>query len=356
MFSENFIIDTPVEIDPDLFTYIDEERAYLLGWIASNAHVTTAKCTIVVQLTDQHIIPTLKKIIGADVTVTFSKLGDQDFLLLGLVSAEVCAAIANRFECALNNGVLDRSEIRFPVLPNTGLRWAFIRGMFDANGYMKLHDDGNRMSTNILSLSAPLLEALHRASDLPGDVKEGRVEWLGLNTVDFLHGIYGASRVHLESKYQKYVQIINWRPAVNKIPAFRYQRVDARAVAPTKVRGTDSGYDLWLVELIREEAGVRYYSTGLRVQPDTGYYFELVGRSSISKSGHMLANNIGIIDASYTGPVIAALRKVDATAPDLVLPARLVQLIPRQRVHLAAVEGDVETTQRSVGGFGSTGV
>lgn len=143
--------------------------------------------------------------------------------------------------------------------------------------------------------------------------------------------------------------------STRKLPSFRYVRMNEKAIPPTKIYKTDSGYDLHLVELLKEEGGVKYYTTCIKVQPDPGYYFELVGRSSISKTGHMLANNIGIIDASYTGPIIAALRKIDPSAPDLILPCRLVQLIPRQHIHLEAIEGDMETTQRGSGGFGSTG-
>jgi dUTP pyrophosphatase len=144
--------------------------------------------------------------------------------------------------------------------------------------------------------------------------------------------------------------------STKKLPSFRYVRMNEKAIPPKKFHINDSGYDLNLVELLKEEGGVKYYTTWLKVQPDPGYYFELVGRSSISKTGHMLANNIGIIDATYNGPIIVALRKIDPSAPDLILPCRLVQLIARQLIHLEAIEGDMETTQRGSGGFGSTGM
>ena len=98
------------------------------------------------------------------------------------------------------------------------------------------------------------------------------------------------------------------------------------------------------------------YDTGIAVQPPWGYYFELVGRSSISKTGYIVANSVGIIDASYTGSLKVALIKINKDAPDLELPARLVQLIPRQLVHMEAIEvNDLAHTQRAGGGFGSTG-
>jgi dUTP pyrophosphatase len=92
------------------------------------------------------------------------------------------------------------------------------------------------------------------------------------------------------------------------------------------------------------------------VQPENGYYFDLVGRSSISKTGWMVANNIGIIDASYTGTVIVALVKIDPDAHEIELPCKLVQLIPRQLILMEPIEVDsLDDTERGDKGFGSSG-
>ena len=138
--------------------------------------------------------------------------------------------------------------------------------------------------------------------------------------------------------------------------SFKYKKTLLQAVAPKKGHPSDSGFDLYLVEKIKEDNGVHWYDTGIAVEPPEGYYFEVVGRSSISKSGFMMANNIGIIDQSYRGSLKVALVKVNDQAPDLDLPCRLVQLIPRQYVHLDPVEvEDLSETVRGDGGFGSTG-
>jgi dUTP pyrophosphatase len=99
------------------------------------------------------------------------------------------------------------------------------------------------------------------------------------------------------------------------------------------------------------------YATGISVRPPPGFYFDLVARSSLSKTGYMLANGIGIIDRDYTGEILVALRKIDKDAPDLVLPAKIVQLIPRRWYDMIPVEAPAEglpKTDRGDGGFGST--
>lgn len=138
--------------------------------------------------------------------------------------------------------------------------------------------------------------------------------------------------------------------------SFDYIETDINALPPQKAYPTDSGFDLFLIKKIKEENGVYMYDTGIAIKPPEGYYFELVGRSSISKSGYMLANNIGVIDETYRGSIKVALVKVKPDAKELELPIRLVQLIPRNLILMKPnkVENLDETT-RGDGGFGSSG-
>ena len=137
--------------------------------------------------------------------------------------------------------------------------------------------------------------------------------------------------------------------------SFKFQKVNPNALGPHKTYDSDSGFDLCLIEHIKTEMGVSWYDTGIAVQPPDGYYFEVHGRSSIAKSGYMLANNVGIIDNSYRGTIKVALLKVNANAPELTLPCRIVQIIPRRLVHLHPEEcASLDDTTRGTGGFGST--
>lgn len=137
---------------------------------------------------------------------------------------------------------------------------------------------------------------------------------------------------------------------------FYFSKLHPEAVAPKKSRASDSGYDVVLIEKVKTVGDVEFYSTGINVEPAFGYYLDMVPRSSFSKSGYELANSIGIIDRSYRGPLIAGIRKVDKNAPDIELPARWFQVIPRRIDHVEWVELDsLDETERGSGGFGSTG-
>ena len=137
---------------------------------------------------------------------------------------------------------------------------------------------------------------------------------------------------------------------------------------PRKAHATDAGYDVSVFKVHQRHfaSHVTVYDTGLRLRPHTdNVYFELVARSSLFKRGYMLVNNVGVIDNGYRGPILVALYKFNRDAPDLELPARVAQLIPRTMVPVAFVP-DRETVSRQEknkkkrplsrgeGGFGST--
>jgi deoxyuridine 5'-triphosphate nucleotidohydrolase len=209
---------------------------------------------------------------------------------------------------------------------------------------------------------------------VPGVESDKGLEYTGINVVEFLHMLYkDAEYVNFNHLYGSYKSLLYcWEPSfvthnymLNALSsyqyrgegmAFKFTKTLQNAVSPQKAHITDTGYDLCIVEKVKEENGMILYDTGIAVQPPMGYYFELVGRSSISKTGYIVANSIGIIDASYTGSLKVALIKVNKDAPDIQLPARIVQLIPRQLIHLDAIEvKDLNDTTRAEGGFGSSG-
>ena len=130
------------------------------------------------------------------------------------------------------------------------------------------------------------------------------------------------------------------------------------AVLPSKAHPTDVGYDLTLVEKHKTLDHGVMYDTGVRASPPPGYYIEVVPRSSLSKTGWIMANSMGIIDPSYTGNIYVALYPVSERVPELQLPFKGFQMVLR-RSHEAEVVNMTDlaaqtTTARGDGGFGST--
>ena len=129
------------------------------------------------------------------------------------------------------------------------------------------------------------------------------------------------------------------------------------AIIPFKTNDTDVGYDLTIIDIKKEiHETCTLYTTGIVIKPRVGYYTEIVPRSSIIKSGYMLANSVGVIDNTYTGELMIALIKVNPDAKPIELPFRGFQLIFRKQEEAEfELVDDVVETIRGNGGFGSTG-
>ena len=139
--------------------------------------------------------------------------------------------------------------------------------------------------------------------------------------------------------------------------SLKFVRKNTEAVVPSRAHPSDVGLDLVAIKKHKVfPNGVVLYDTGIAVSPPKGYFVEIVPRSSISKSGWMLANSVGTIDPSYTGNLYIALVRVDSNSPEPQLPFCLCQMVLRKAEYFDVEEVTVLTdTDRGEGGFGSTG-
>ena len=128
------------------------------------------------------------------------------------------------------------------------------------------------------------------------------------------------------------------------------------SVIPTKAGPNEIGYDLTIISIVNIiNSNTIMYDTGISVEPSDGLYTEIVPRSSLIKTGYILTNSIGIIDPTYRGTLKIVLTKIEKDTPDLELPCKKFQLIPRQIINtITEVVTDLSNTSRNTGGFGST--
>jgi deoxyuridine 5'-triphosphate nucleotidohydrolase len=141
------------------------------------------------------------------------------------------------------------------------------------------------------------------------------------------------------------------------IPTLGFKLCSDLAVLPSK-RAIDVGFDLTIVDVYQTiSEKITMFETSVALDIPPGYYVELLPRSSMSKTGYMLANSVGVIDPSYSGTVKVPLIKVDSTMPDLQLPCKIAQLILKPYVYSHVSEvNHIRPTTRGTGGFGSTNV
>jgi dUTP pyrophosphatase len=140
-------------------------------------------------------------------------------------------------------------------------------------------------------------------------------------------------------------------------PIVYFKITDEKAVIPTRGNEYAVGHDLTIISKFKQlTPKTALYDTGIQIQPSAGYYTEIIPRSSLSKSGYMLSNSIGIIDPDYRGNLLVALTHVDDNTPEIIFPFKCAQLVLRkfEPMNMVRVE-KLDDTVRGDGGFGSTG-
>jgi len=114
----------------------------------------------------------------------------------------------------------------------------------------------------------------------------------------------------------------------------KFKKTLEGAVIPSKKSASDSGYDLTIIkEVKRISKNTAIYDTGIQVSVPVGFFTKIYLRSSMSKTGYILSNQVGVIDCSYTGNLKIALTKVDHELPDLELPLKCAQLVLQRHYH-----------------------
>lgn len=133
----------------------------------------------------------------------------------------------------------------------------------------------------------------------------------------------------------------------------KYQKLHDSAAAPIKREG-DCGYDLTATWMRPDDLYLEY-GTSLAIAIPAGYVGLLFPRSSVSKTGLIMANCVGVIDQNYRGELKIRFKKIGEGA-EYEIGERVAQLLI---VPIAEPEwqdvGPLDTTNRGTGGFGSTG-
>lgn len=343
-------------LDDSFFQTIDTEgKAYLLGWIASDGTITRGSIGVFIHRKDESVIRQWKQILGAELRT----LKVRDLVGISINSQQVVRDVCRWLKIEPGK---KSATVGFPELADDSLTWAFVRGFFDGDGSIVRPNQERGPRCNIVTGSQAFRDAFRAWCPVRASYSSDHIEWAGPSALDFLARIYDRATYRLARKHDLYLDWCIWEPSLGGSPkqvrgaCFRWARTDMAAVAPRKTRASDSGYDLTIIKRVKGHGLVEFFDTCVKVQPDFGWYFDVVPRSSISKTGYMMANSFGVIDRTYTGTILIALIKIDPNAPELPLPATIAQMIPRPIVHLQIEEVDeLDDTERGAGGFGSTG-
>ena len=306
----------------DFIKYFDEidtmEKAYILGFLFNESKIYFVDVHIKFDMKHVHDIDIIRKF-GSSII----RLRENIEIL---VTEDISDAICSSY-----------NKYRYKLYIPESYRELFFRGYFEAStqpacsfselDLMCLKDDFFKNSTPTLT---PTTVSLY-------------------TNIDFLGKLY-----------QTYlgIQRGNLYFFLNRTSEIKVVRKHSLAVLPSKLNESDTGFDLTVIEKVKNlTVNVELWDTGLVVVPPLGYYIEIVPRSSISKSGYMLANSVGIIDSGYRGTLMIALLKISASTVPVKAPWRCCQMILRKHENTCIQEYSSiqeRSTARNTCGFGSS--
>lgn len=139
-------------------------------------------------------------------------------------------------------------------------------------------------------------------------------------------------------------------------------REDETVKFPTYAKPGDACMDVYVHSVEKKDDGRIVYHTGLHFALSEDYEMEIRPRSSMTKTLAIMQNAPGTLDEGYTGELMIVHRSLDN--PNIAMAQydvgdRCAQILVRRRERIiwyeVATQEELGVTERSAGGFGSSG-
>lgn len=140
------------------------------------------------------------------------------------------------------------------------------------------------------------------------------------------------------------------------------KKIHPNAIIPSYAKEGDAGMDLIavsakvLVDGLTDEDTKLEVDSGISVEIPIGYVGLVFPRSSIRGTGVRLSNAVGVIDSGYRGTIKSVFDIIDRSLVYYEKGDKFAQLmiLPYPKIEFKEVE-ELSTSERGIGGFGSTG-
>lgn len=204
------------KLDDHFMDIIDsEEKAYLLGWIASDGTLSANNVIIRINTCDARLLETLRDFICPDLPVSNYKKGVMKKLCIS--STQWCESIQKHLNLKFEKGRSHKKShlVQMPVDIFDSLKWIFLRGLFEGDGCIRKEPTkywSSNLCVNIGSQSLGMkmqIVTFCKASyiNICMDLKSVRLS--GQYAARFLEKIYFEcnEKLVLERKYGTYKQL-----------------------------------------------------------------------------------------------------------------------------------------------------
>lgn len=146
----------------------------------------------------------------------------------------------------------------------------------------------------------------------------------------------------------------------------KFKKLHPDAVTPSYAKAGDAGLDLTATSINVTNNFVEY-GTGIAIEIPEGHVGLMIPRSSVTKTGLIMKNSVGVIDSGYRGELRARYtismmvglpEALENTKEQFLynVGERVAQLIivPIPTIELQQVE-ELSTSDRGTGGYGHSG-
>ncbi len=142
------------------------------------------------------------------------------------------------------------------------------------------------------------------------------------------------------------------------VTVVEFKMLHSEAVLPEYQTDGSAGADLYSVEnLVIGTGETKVVDLGFSVAIPFGYEIQIRPRSGLAAKNQVtVLNSPGTIDSDYRGPVKVILSNFGADVFTVKVGDRIAQMVVAEVTKAIFYQvGTLETTDRSDGGFGSTG-
>lgn len=310
-------------VNRSFFENIDSpEKAYVLGWIASDGSISPQGVRIGIHKDDHYVLEGIRNIVCEELPL---RSRGKNMIELVIYSEQIVQDVCGHLN--ISPGKKSHS-VGFPNLANPALTWEFIRGVFEGDGWIS-NLLRRSLSCIIRTSSSRMREGIRQFCGT-GCIETGDgVHWYGVNALDFLGNLYRdpLPDVFLYRKYILYDAWSCWRPSdpgfcrSGETPHFSWTRMTKTAPPPTYEDG------LYQFELVRQYEwtnGLPVFGTGIRVRPKEGCVL-IPGIIPALSLWDPTLNESPIIDSWYMGEAVVKMKK---PLPKDASPPRVLELYP----------------------------
>jgi hypothetical protein len=176
-----------------------EDKAYLLGWIASDGSIEKGIVTLAIDKVDIKTLSYLRDTVSTQIPITMK--GGTNLVQFRIYSQNIVNDMCSHL--GITPGKKAKS-VKFPEL-GSKLQPHFIKGLFEGDGTVSsLYSKNRKLQCSIASSSAEMKESLKNICGIKCSVYKGVIEWYGKNAMEFLDYIYEDSEIYLDRKYYRY--------------------------------------------------------------------------------------------------------------------------------------------------------